>query len=296
MSMANNTIFLSPMGQFHHTVASRMGSVRVLWPKQHRMKFTKPKVSQILNDRLAVWLLLGPRLTKRATPGHSDGRHSGVKPKHRDGLQREQSSRFQAVVSVHAQLLLPFFLLPLPCHAQKAKRRGPRREGEGWHELRILIGPWATRHAATTSKVRYTSSAGGKGWPACGSAAGQRKRAGYRKKGHERKKDLEERKGKKKFSKCFLQTVAHRLWGGFNPVISKLPVRVKFERIFFHNFRSLYFSPDCRGLIKKIKINKKPKTQMSSNQHDCPLFTSSCEKIGKKKPGHYSHNYEQLTL
>lgn len=46
---------------------------------------------------------------------------------------------------------------------QKAKRQGPGREEEVWLERRVLIGPWARGHAATTSKVRYTSIAAGKG-------------------------------------------------------------------------------------------------------------------------------------
>lgn len=56
--------------------------------------------------------------TVNALQCNADQRHSGVKPKHTDGLQRKQSSRFKPEVSVHAQLLLLFFVLALPCLAQ----------------------------------------------------------------------------------------------------------------------------------------------------------------------------------
>lgn len=46
---------------------------------------------------------------------------------------------------------------------KKKKRMRSREVGrEGPREFRVLIGPWAPGHAATTSKVRYTSSAAGK--------------------------------------------------------------------------------------------------------------------------------------
>lgn len=61
----------------------------------------------------------------------------------------------------------------------KTKRR---RSNKGWvrgivggpRGLLVLIGPQALGHAATTSKVRYTSSTAGKCRPEWGRAAGQR--------------------------------------------------------------------------------------------------------------------------
>lgn len=47
--------------------------------------------------------------------------------------------------------------------------------------LLVLIGPQALGHAATTSKVRYTSSTAGKCRPAGGRAAGQREEDRLRK-------------------------------------------------------------------------------------------------------------------
>lgn len=53
--------------------------------------------------------------------------------------------------------------------------------------LLVLIGPQAPGHAATTSKVRYTSSTAGKCRPTWGKTAGQ--------KGEERDREIEKGHG-----------------------------------------------------------------------------------------------------
>lgn len=50
------------------------------------------------------------------------------------------------------------------CTKELRKRQNDGVRGEtGMGGGMVLIGPWAPGHAATTSKVRYTSSAAGKG-------------------------------------------------------------------------------------------------------------------------------------
>lgn len=62
------------------------------------------------------------------------------------------------------------------CKRQRGKFQGV---WEGLGGLEVLIGPQAPGYAATTAKVRYTSSASGKCRPTWGGAAGQKEERGW---------------------------------------------------------------------------------------------------------------------
>lgn len=127
--------------------------------------------------------------------------------------------------------------------SQKAKRRGPRRDGDGWREG----FNWALGSGTCSDNIKgqiYIKCC----WERmtrvrkCCWAEGREEDTG--RKATTGKKDLEERKGKKKyFLKMLFTYMAHRERRGSNPVVSKLPVTVKFKRIFCTFFSIITFHP-----------------------------------------------------
>lgn len=137
--------------------------------------------------------------------------------------------------------------------SKKAKRQGPEREGEGWREPRVLIGPWAPGHAATTSKVRYTSIAAGKGWPACRVAAGQREDRRIQK-----ERPQEENRIQKKekilcfFLKMLFPSVAPQNKKSFKCSRFQVVSESQVSWSILYNFESLHLLASCRGLIENV--------------------------------------------